>query len=446
MKPSRFNLFIKRDRITVCYNSYSDNILVIKNEVYDDFIQDSLLDFCSKHTLVYNSFIDNGFIIPKERDELDLIRMQYKEAIADSQSLQLMVYPTQDCNLKCWYCYENHVKGSRMSEDVYENVIKYIENRIQYTFLKSVNLTFFGGEPLLLFDKIAYPMACRIKTLCEKNNIQFTTFFISNASLIKDGMIDQFKEINAYFQITLDGCKDKHNQVRIAKSGAFTYDRIIHAVQLLSNNLKSTNEEISHVLTLRINYDNDTLRNIKQIFEDIKGFRREAIFIHLERVWQTRGQADAEQVQLLIEAVRMFTREGFKVGIGVFGNKRYSCPAEKLNYAIINYNGMVYKCNGRNLTETTREGVLTKEGEIEWDKDLLSKRLGRTTFENPMCLQCKMLPACMGPCSQKNKEHNWDDLENVCSLQLLDMSLEQYILLKCESEWLLQNQKKEKAL
>lgn len=446
MKPSRFNLFIKRNQITVCYNSYADNILVIKNAVYEDFMQDSLPDFYSKHATIYDSFVENGFLVSDERDELDLVRMEYKQAITDSQHLQLMVYPTQDCNLKCWYCYENHVKGSRMSAEVRDHVIKYVENQIRNTALKSLTLTFFGGEPLLSFDKIAYPLACSVKSLCENSNIKFTTFFISNASLIEDSMIEQFREINAYFQITLDGCKDKHNQVRIGKSGAFTYDRIIHAVQLLSNNLESTNEEISHVLTLRINYDNDTLRNIKEIFEDIKGFRREAIFIHLERVWQTRGQADAEQVQLLIEAVRMFTREGFTVGVGVFGNKRYACPAEKLNYAIINFNGLVYKCNGRNLTDATREGVLTQEGIIEWDKDLLSKRLGRTTFENPMCLQCKMLPACMGPCSQKNKEHNWENLESVCSLQLLDMSLEQYILLKCESEWLIQNQRKENTL
>lgn len=86
------------------------------------------------------------------------------------------------------------------------------------------------------------------------------------------------------------------------------------------------------------------------------------------------------------------------------------------------------------MTEETKEGILNDNGKIEWDKNRIAKRLGKTTFENPMCLKCKMLPQCMGPCSQKNMEHNWDKLENVCSLHSLDLSLEQYILLKCEIE------------
>lgn len=253
-------------------------------------------------------------------------------------------------------------------------------------------------------------------------------------------MIDKFKEINAYFQITLDGCRDKHNKVRIGKVESFlTYDRIINAIRLLSSNLLPINEYEKNVLTLRINYDNETLRNIREILDDIKDLNRNRIFIHLERVWQTRGQVDEEQTKLLIDAIRLFTREGFRVGIGVFSRKRFSCPAEKLNYAVINYNGYIYKCNGRNLTEGIREGMLNDDGEIEWNIDALAKRLGHTTFENEMCLACKMLPVCMGPCSQKNMELGWQDLDKVCSLKALDMSLEQYILLKCESEWILKN-------
>lgn len=437
MKKSLYNIFVEQGKVTVCYNSYTDSYLIINTGVYREFITQPLTNFALVHENTYNSLVENGFIIPDERDEIELIRMEHKQAISEERYLQLMVYPTQDCNLKCWYCYENHVTGSRMSQEVQANIIKFVNRQIQTHKLENLNLTFFGGEPLLSFDKIAYPLSCAVKSLCENNGINFTTFFVTNASLINENMIDKFQEINSYFQITLDGCREKHNQVRIGKSRSFlTYDRIIQALDLLSNKLKPTFEEYSKVLTLRINYDNDTLRNIESILGDIRSFNKDAIFIHLERVWQTRGQVDEEQIKLLINAVRMFTKEGFKVGLGVFGNKRLACPAERLNYAIINYNGLVYKCNGRNLTEETREGVLNEEGEIEWDRNRIAKRLGKTTFENPMCLNCKMLPRCMGPCSQKNMENNWENLEKVCSLLSIDMSLEQYILLHCETEWM----------
>jgi radical SAM protein with 4Fe4S-binding SPASM domain len=105
-------------------------------------------------------------------------------------------------------------------------------------------------------------------------------------------------------------------------------------------------------------------------------------------------------------------------------------------YAIINYDGNVYRCNGRNLTEETAEGILTSEGRIEWKPNVLERRLGKTTFENSMCLSCKMLPVCMGPCSQKCMERNWDDLSPVCSLHALDMTLDEYLYLWTEREFI----------
>lgn len=440
MKTSNYNYFIPRDKITVCYNSFKDSLLVLKNEVYNDYIEKNIAAFKIEHPKSYELFVEHGFIIPEERDELELIRMEHKLAISDRKDLQIMLYPTQDCNLKCWYCYENHVKGSRMTKEVKQNIILFVQNELARNSFENLNLTFFGGEPLMFFEEIAYYLSFSIKKLCEEKGKIFSTFFISNGSLINENIIDKLQSINPYFQITLDGNKDKHDQVRIGKMNSFpTYDKIVKAIHLLSKKISPIDRNNKRIITLRINYDNDTLKNIDSLLEDIKNIDRNSIFVHLERVWQTRNQINEEQVRLLVETVRKFVKNGFLVGVGLFGSKRYTCPAEKLNYAIINYNGLVYRCNGRNLIEETNEGRLTNDGEIEWNNDIVSKRLGRTTFENPMCLACKMLPQCMGPCSQKNMECDWMNLSKVCSLPLLDMSLEQYILLKCEMDVLLTN-------
>lgn len=450
MKHSQYNLFIPTGKVVVGYNSFSDSFVIIDKKIYQDFISTNLNEislsrFSIQHEKSYRKLIDSGFIIPDEKDELDLIRLGHKYAVSDEKNLQIMIYPTQDCNLKCWYCYENHVTNSRMSPKVQVSVVKFIERYIRTHKLESLNLTFFGGEPLLSFYNIAYPLSQSIKSICEANKIYFSTFFISNATLVDEHMIGPLQDINAYFQITLDGCRDKHNQVRIGKKGAFpTFDRIIHALDLLSHHLRPIPLS-GKALTLRINYDNDTLRNIENIFQYIQRFNKKAIFVHLERVWQTQDQINEEQIQLLINAIRLFAKNDFSIDIGTFRNKRIACPAERLHYAIFNYNGLVYRCNGRNLTEVTKEGILKENGEIEWDLNRVAKRLGRTTFENPTCLACKMLPQCMGPCSQKCMEHNWQNLENSCSLRAIDMSLEQYILLRCELEWIRKNrEQKEK--
>ena len=75
------------------------------------------------------------------------------------------------------------------------------------------------------------------------------------------------------------------------------------------------------------------------------------------------------------------------------------------NTVVINYDGTIHKCNGRTLTAQTQYGNLLEDGTLEMDESLVAKRIGKSTFEQPECLKCKMLPMCMGPCSQKLLEH-----------------------------------------
>src|SRR4051794_12669234 len=61
-------------------------------------------------------------------------------------SYELILYPTEQCNFRCSYCYEDFEIG-RMSDDVIAGVkalISKISGRV-----KSLHLSWFGGEPLL---------------------------------------------------------------------------------------------------------------------------------------------------------------------------------------------------------------------------------------------------------------------------------------------------------
>lgn len=441
MKASRYNIFIPQEGCTICYNSFSKSTLALNNRVYASFTTDAPDEFFIKYPTHYNTMVENGFLIPDEIDELNEIRFAHKLAVSDTRHFQLMIHPTLDCNLKCWYCYENHVHGSKMSEETQRRIVKLVENKIKTNAIDSVQLSYFGGEPLMFFNQIAYPLSSAVKEVCQKYGKPFSSFFVTNASLIDDAMVEKLKELNPAFQITLDGHREKHNQVRIGKENSYpTYDRIIHALYAISERISPQGNN-KRIITLRINYDNDTLKHIDEILEDIAGLDKEKITIHLERVWQTMGQNDEGQQKLLIDSFRKLIYAGFSVNYGLFNKERMSCQAEKFDYAIINYDGNVYKCNGRNLVEENKDGTLNADGWIEWQPGALANRLGRTTFENPMCLACNMLPACMGPCSQKNMESNWRNLGNFCSKNVLDISLEEYLMLQFEMEFLQQKQR-----
>lgn len=443
MKQSRYNIRIPEKNMVIYYNSFCNEYVAMSHRA------DQVFTCPEWHTELkkefpnhYEHLISKGFIIDDNRDELAEIRYQNKREAFSSRNLFMMVYPTQDCNLKCWYCYESHVSNSLMSEDVQQRILKMVENRIKNNTFDSLRLAFFGGEPLISSDIVALPLAHKIKELVEQSGKHFQSFFVTNATLLTADVIKQMKDLRPYFQITLDGSKDKHNTVRIRKRGAKeTYDEIISAIKGIVSNIYSPEDYKEPIITVRINYDNNTLTHVSEIITDLGDIDRRAVYVHLERVWQTKDAVNDDQRKLLKDAILQFIGAGFYIGHGCFGDKRVSCPAESDSYLIVNYDGNLFRCNGRTLSEDTKEGTLDSNGIIAWDKTIQAKRVGLATFENPRCLNCRMLPRCMGPCSQKLMEHGAIN-DSICTIATLDVPLEEYLKLDFQMKFLLDSRDK----
>lgn len=444
MKRSRYNIRIPDRNMIIYYNSLSNEYIAMSHRADQAF--ESLkwevelkTDF-PKH---YAFLVRKGFIIENNRDELAEIRLRNKRHAFASRDLLMMVYPTQDCNLKCWYCYETHVKNTLMTEEVQQRILKMIEKRIQANAFDSLRLVFFGGEPLIGFNRVAYPLSCKIKELVTNNGKSFQTFFVTNATLLTIDVIQRMKDIHPFFQITLDGCREKHNTVRVRKeSNKGTYDEIIIAIKRIITEIYTPENYSEPIVTIRINYDNNTLRHVSEIIADLSDVDRQAVYIHFERVWQTKKRVNDVQRKLLKETILQFVYAGFHVGHGCFGEKDVSCPAETDSYLIVNYDGNLFRCNGRTLSEKTKEGTLERDGNIIWDKNIQVRRLGLATFENHRCLECKMLPRCMGPCSQKLIEHGTIN-DSICTVATLDVPLEEYLKFDFQMKLLLENRENE---
>ena len=98
MKKSQYNIFVNLNKVSVCYNSYMDNYIIMDKKLFEDFSSMSLSEFVIKHEKSYFDLIENGFIIPDDKDELELIRLEHKQAIADEKNLQIMIYPITSVN------------------------------------------------------------------------------------------------------------------------------------------------------------------------------------------------------------------------------------------------------------------------------------------------------------------------------------------------------------
>jgi uncharacterized protein len=340
---------------------------------------------------LFSIMISQGVVIPTTLNETELIQMKNRKRVFDSSRYRLIINPTLECNFNCWYCYEKHPKGY-MSKDTMKSVVKHVERMIIEDGVKHIELDWFGGEPLLYYDEILFPLSKEIMTIAKKNNATFSNSITTNGFLMDRIRIDSFNDISLFdFQITLDGNKELHDKAKYNEKGG-SYERIIENLKTLVN-LENTS------IQLRINYTKKTLKKISKILNDLPESEssKKKIQIFFQQVWQ-----DAEQKKISSESVQeLFRQKGFNVKDVHITSCFYTCYADCYYQSVINYNGDVFKCTARDFFLHQPDGKLSKDGKIDWDETIRSKRLGKATFENQKCLSCDYLPICMGPCSQK---------------------------------------------
>jgi len=404
MKISNYNIHFTHQQYIVLYNSLSDNFVLLKPILFDLLMEssyeDRIKDVKNIAGQLYNSLINNGFVVPKDKNELAEVKLISEQTDFDESHYELTINPTMNCNFKCWYCYETHIKDSKMSE-ITENQIKlFVENIFQEkkNVLKTFYLNWFGGEPLLYFQKTILPLLKWIYPKTQEHNIQFKSSFTSNGLLITQTMLDECKKYNVQnFQITLDGHRNRHNKVRYISKNKGSYDKIVENIKLCAKNKFS--------VTVRINVSEETLSELLDIipdFEDLNSTEKQYLSFSFHKVWQEEKELEAD----LSAIVKQYRQHGLTTSyLGEHvASIRHSCYADKLNQATINYNGEVFKCTARDYISDNREGVLTENGTIDWNSNFY-ERMFKTRFKNKPCLSCKILPLCNGGCSQHRLEH-----------------------------------------
>lgn len=162
---------------------------------------------------------------------------------------ELILLPTEKCNLRCTYCYEDFKIG-RMSEITQRGIELYLDQRVPQ--LTGLRFSWFGGEPLVAKD-ILLRLSRYANGLCERYGVDFTGGLTTNAYHLD---VDTFVQLLAcgqnFFQITLDGWRETHDQVRRFANGRGSFDRI------WSNliDLKAVDAEFEILLRIHVRRDN----------------------------------------------------------------------------------------------------------------------------------------------------------------------------------------------
>lgn len=426
-KESSYNMSISYNDEVILYNTLSQALCRLTKEEFS-VITDLLKDlevFEQAYPRLFSQMKEDGYIINQNVDELAFIRYNNRLQIYGDRRLHITINPTLDCNLTCWYCSTEYAKAfhsGRMSDEMVEALKTHIYNQITVGRIPALHLDWFGGEPLMYFDQVIYPIASYAKQLCEEHNVILTQHATTNAVFMSSEMMRKMKDVGfTSFQIPIDGNKAHHDSIKFTSKKEGTFETVIRNV----NELVEIVPDVQ--IILRINYDKKTLYGISDLITLISENAKKHITVDFQKVWQIRcDDRDKEQLKNMKE---LFLKNGLNSEFWAFHpNRFYRCYSDRLQHYAINYDGRIFKCTAQNYGDDKSIGKLNKDGSISINHGLLSQLVSQATFENERCLSCKKLPICMGPCMIRNHEARTQGIPLPCISEQAEYSFESYVI------------------
>ena len=348
------------------------------------------------HPDFYKMLVEERFIVDTTEQDIKNGINYVVEQYDSYENITVTINPTMDCNLRCWYCYENREPKSVMSDDVLVRTISYITALLSTRKISTLRLSFFGGEPLLYYGKIISPIVHSVYEACKKfGTILFLTF-TTNGLLVNDILLDDLEQFDGLlsrtnFQIAFDGSKEYHDSIKYLGAGHSCYDQTI-------SNVRKVIERGGHAV-VRCNYDAKTLMSFIEVIDNLKEYHsRPNLRFLFQKIWQ---ETKNDELLALRKKFKQITESRYNINSNLhnlLGNSLHRCYADYRHNVVINYNGLLYRCTARSFSKENSFGSLGVDGIIESRHDTSNKH------PIPMgeyCKECRILPIC--PCCSQNK-------------------------------------------
>ncbi len=356
----------------------------LSKEELDTLLKYHILDTLLKYHIIE---YDGSELDYYNERSVELLSAQY-----DPTVLNLVIVPTTMCNFGCPYCFEPKNNPATMTDEVISDLIQFIASRER---VKELNITWYGGEPLLAFERIK-----KIRKELQQDGLPD----IKSEGLITNGYL-LTKEVCEYFkstpltniQVTFDGNETSHNKTRCLKgSGEPTfhkiYENLLNAAMILPN---------VHI-SARINIDKSNIKDFadmkRKIENDFSDFPNVVVYFGLIR----RDTEDG--CSLCRSSIKPSDLNELAAKLNHYGLKDKvlpkiqpkGCMMQSSNHYIIGPEGEIYKC-WNDVTHKDRVIGHIKDNSIA-NRTRLMRYLLHTSGQNQECQKCNVYPICDGGC------------------------------------------------
>ncbi|WP_232525489.1 MULTISPECIES: radical SAM protein [Pseudoalteromonas] len=298
-----------------------------------------------------------------------------------NKKFQLILFPTEQCNFRCVYCYEDFEIG-KMPNWLVEATKTLIRNKIPK--LEFLSLSWFGGEPLLAKD-ILFDIAEYSLSLAEKYGCKLTGDLTTNGFLLDIKTLTRLVELKQNsFQISIDGDKESHDKTRLTRSGRGSFDKIWTRL------LDAANTDLGFSITLRVHVTDLNHESVLKFCERYdqtlqKDNRFNLLFQAITNLGGDNQKVitDLTSKKSAVHLVKELTqRYTVKTG-SINPDTNYICYAGKPNSIGIRANGNLNKCTVALNDDRNAVGKINPDGTLTLNNEKFSTWVkGFTTLDS----------------------------------------------------------------
>lgn len=337
--------------------------------------------------------------------------------------LGLVLVPTTACNFACPYCFEENKPNVTMNDRTAKQLVKFINT---HPNAKSINLTWYGGEPLLAFE--------RIKQLLEVFRTEISIpiakqHMVSNGYLLTPEVAEYMAKHGLQsVQITLDGPEEMHNRTRCLKgNGNDTFERILKNIDSLLKHQPQIK------VSVRVNVDKANADAFFPLYKDLaERWSDKNIYIYPGFIRQDTpdGQNLCSRCITVDDGPEFFSMLSNQGANLKYHTKMMDkgCMANQINSYIVGPRGEIYKC-WNDVSNPKRIVGYIHRKQLS-NSNLLYKYMTETSpFDDPACQQCDVMTICSGGCAWYRMRNKFENGRfNVCSIYKNKKFLEDALL------------------
>jgi uncharacterized protein len=347
--------------------------------------------------------------------------------------------PTYDCNLRCSYCFQDHMRTNpafnhllrAMSPEVIDRIFTAIPQMEAYHGVSDNqhyvrNIGLFGGEPLL--EKNLAIVEYIVNKALKMGKASF--WAVTNATELMRYKHLLNPQTISFLQITLDGPPNEHDKRRIYPDGSGSFEKISE------NILMALDQGVQ--VNVRLNIDRNNIGKlpaladeiVKRGWNDKKNFSVYTAPIHAANnqtdVKVTFGSWDLDRglTQLRQQYPNMNIIKRPDDGIKNQARKLFVdsnfpqfkptfCGAHNGMYVFDTF-GDIYACWERLGDPQIRIGVVAENGDFALDAVVNDMWRSRNVTTNPVCHACPYALQCGGGCAILAEGHRGGFFKNFC--------------------------------